>query len=106
LFYLGKTAFFVFAQTGELLAKVELNSAALRYLTHFELAACSRTGELVFVHPKQHLFMCLPRVEKVEDYEFVLEESGKTYRRERTRLKKCWKPVNYHWINPDPIRRL
>lgn len=105
VYYLNKAALFVFSHTGKMLIKIPLKVKELSTLTNFQLGGCSPAGELVFVHPKQHLFMLVPVPNKLEHLAQTLQDSLMVYKKARTRLKNTWRPAQYHWTTDVELIR-
>lgn len=98
VFHLNRYGLYAWTADGRLRARLGTEDKPFKPLAQFTLLACSSDGELVLVHRKQHLILRIPTRGNLDGLAETVETALRAYGRERTALKKQWRPVNWHWV--------
>ncbi|MGV9408887.1 hypothetical protein ACWDOP_03145 [Nocardia sp. NPDC003693] len=106
VYHLNRSGLFIWAGDGTLLAHLDTGIKEFGPLTHFELRGCAPDGDLVLVHPKQHLLLRIP-IHNPNDPRPSVLEAIHQYPRQRTALKKAHTPTGWGWTwEPDQLHYL
>ncbi|MDK1476089.1 hypothetical protein QNO07_22150 [Streptomyces sp. 549] len=105
-FHLNRYGLYAWGRDGVLRARLDTQNKAFTPLTRFTLTACSPAGDLLLVHRKQHLVLCIPAPDDLGDLASSVEQALRTFARQRTALKGEWSPVNWHWTHTSAARHL
>ncbi|MEV4333632.1 hypothetical protein AB0K02_24345 [Streptomyces sp. NPDC049597] len=97
-FHLNRYGLYAWGPDGQLRARMSTEDTALKALTHFTLMDCTPAGDLLLVHRTQNLVLRVPVPEDLGELQGVVETALKTFRTQRTALKKRFAPVNWHWV--------
>ncbi|MEO3764171.1 hypothetical protein [Streptomyces sp. B5E4] len=106
-FHLNRYGLYAWNKEGALRAKLDTENKTFRQLTHFTLGACAFNGDLLLIHRKQHLILRIPAPDDLTDLAATVEDALRSYTRQRTALKKQWRPINWHWTQTSaPVHRI
>ncbi|MFE3546642.1 hypothetical protein ACFXK0_27075 [Nocardia sp. NPDC059177] len=106
VYHLNKSGLFVWAGDGTLLSWLDTAVKEFKPLAAFELRGCAPDGDIVLIHPKQHLLLRIP-VPDPKDPGPAVADALRDYRRLRTTLKKAHTPASWGWTwVPDQLHYL
>ncbi|GAB4586987.1 hypothetical protein [Nocardia sp. IFM 10818] len=105
-YHLNKNGFWIWSRDGELLAMLDTTVKEFKPLAAFELRACAPNGDVVLVHPKQHLVLRIPISDSGNPGPEVVAALT-DFRRQRTAAKKAYGPTDWHWTwTPERLHYL
>ncbi|MGK5693484.1 hypothetical protein ACSNOJ_11410 [Streptomyces sp. URMC 128] len=107
IYHLNRYGLFAWTAAGVRAQRLDLEDKRYKLLKHFTLVDCTPAGELILVHRTQHLMLRIPCPASLGDLGQAVEDALRSYAKERTFLKRQWRPVNWHWIDSTaPLHRL
>ncbi|MGP3777177.1 hypothetical protein ACTWJ8_40715 (plasmid) [Streptomyces sp. SDT5-1] len=107
IYHLNRYGLFAWTGSGDLKQRLDLEDKRFKPLRHFTLLDCTPDGDLVLTHRTQHLLLRIPCPDTLDHVGHAVENALRAYAKERTDLKKQWKPVTWHWVdNTAPVHRL
>ena len=97
IFHLNTFGLYVFDDSGTRTAWLSTDDKEYRPLAHFQLREFDPAGQLVLVHEKQNLVLTVPVPDDLADLPGAVTDALALFRKERTRLKKEYRPPNLYW---------
>ncbi|MEV6066088.1 hypothetical protein AB0L82_05995 [Nocardia sp. NPDC052001] len=95
-YHLNSNGFYLWSRDGSLIAKLDTASKEYKALRNFQLQGCAPNGDIVLVHPKQHLLLRFP-IPDQHDPGPAVQAALQAYGRERTTLKKSHPQSEWIW---------